>query len=207
MRLILFLTLILSLACGDDDASPDAGTDSGTPDSAMDDAGGDDAGNDDAGGDDAGGDDAGSDDAGEADAGVTCFPLSGPSPDLPDAIPSELTAESPTWMRPTGEECPATGLGEDTVAYDSVCYVNDTGGDLDVLFEMLVGDEELRPAVVIYDGTEIPADATACAAVSSDLVIDAAEASYTVPDGASVTFVATVQEPRTGTFQFVITPE
>lgn len=201
MRIILALALSFSLACGDDDGGTDAGTDGGSDAGAMD------AGGDDAGGDDAGADDAGGDDAGEDDAGVTCFPLSGPSPDLPDAIPSEMTASSPTWMRPTGEECPATGLGDEDVPYDSVCYVNDTGGDLDVLFEMVVGESELVPAVVIYDGDAIPSDATDCAAVSTDLVIDAAEAFYTVPADATITFVATVQEPGTGTFQFVITPE
>jgi hypothetical protein len=158
---------------------------------------------------DAGTDAGGGEDApAMADAGpVTCFPLSGPSADLPDAIPSSFTAASPTWMRPTGEECPATGLGDVAVPFDTVCYENDTGADIDVLFEVLVGEEDLRPAVVIYDGTAIPSDAMGCAAVSSDLVIDAAEAFYTVPDGAMITFVATVQEPGTGDFQFVITPE
>lgn len=206
MRFILAFALSFSLACGDDDGGTDAGmTDVGTTDTGGD-AGDDDAGADDAGSDDAAADDAGGDDGGD-DAGVTCFPLSGPSPDLPDAIPSELTADSPTWMRPTGEECPATGVGDEDVPYDSVCYVNDTGDDLDVLFEMVVGESELVPAVVIYDGDAIPADAMDCAAVSTDLVIDAAEASYTVPADGTITFVATVQEPGTGTFQFVITPE
>ena len=202
MRFILAFALSFSLACGDDDgADPDAGSDGGS-DAAM-----TDAGDDDAGGDDAGGDDAGADDAGDTDAGVTCFPLSGPSSDLPDAIDSEMTAESPTWMRPTGEVCPATGLGDETVPYDSVCYTNDTGADLDVFFEMVVGESGLVPAVVIYDGDAIPTDVTDCAAVSSDLVIDAAEVSYTVPADGTITFVATVQEPANGTFQFVITPE
>lgn len=200
MRFILAFALSFSLACGDDDGGTDAGTDAGADVGTMD------AG-DDAGGDDAGGDDAGGDDAGETDAGVTCFPLSGPSPDLPDAIPSEMTADTPTWMRPTGEVCPATGLGDVEVPYDSVCYVNDTGADIDVLFEMGVGESELVPAVVIYDGDSIPADPTQCAVVSNDFVLNAAEASYTVPEGATITFVATVQEPGTGTFQFVITPE
>ena len=202
MRFWMALGLCCALACGDDDGGSDAGVDSGGDDASAD--VGNDVGNDSGG--DTGGDDAGADDAG-ADAGATCFPLSGPSPDLPDAIPAEMTRESPTWMRPTGETCPATGLGDETVPYESVCYVNDTGADLDVLFEMVVGDSGLRPAVIIYDGDAIPADVTDCAAVSSDLVIDAAEAFYTVPADATVTFVATVQEPAAGTFQFVITPE
>ena len=143
----------------------------------------------------------------EADAGGSdCFPLSGPSFDLPDAIPSSFTISTPTWMRPTGEVCPATGLGASAVPFESVCYINDTGASLDVSFEVIV-DEGLRPAVVLYDGSSISAEPTQCAAVSSDLVIDVAEAFYAVPAGAIVTFVATLQEPGTGDFQFVITPQ
>ncbi len=148
-------------------------------------------------------------DSGTADAGTpTCFPLSGPvNAGVPDAIPSEFTASSATWMRPTGEECPATGLGETAVPFETVCYVNDTGADLGVTFEVLVGTEEIRPAAVLYDGDAIPTDRTQCAAVSSDLVIDAAEAYYVVPAGGTVTFVATLQDADTGTFQFAITPD
>ena len=197
MKTVGLLVSLLVLGCGDDDRPMDAGTD------AAADTG---AGLDSGAGVDSGADvDSG---PGAVDGGMpSCFPLSGPSVDLPDAIPSSLTAASPTWLRPTGEECPATGLGDTAVPFDTVCYVNDTGGALGVTFEMLVADEPLTPAVVIYDGEAIPADATRCAAVSTDLVIDAAEAYYVVPDGATVTIVATVQEPASGDFQFVITPD
>ena len=149
-------------------------------------------------------------DSATIDAAIqNCFPLSGPSNDLPDVIPSSFTAASPTWMRPTGEVCPATGLDETAVPFDTVCYTNDTGAALDVLFEVIVEEEEdnPKPVAVIYEGTEIPASPTQCAAVSSDLVLNAAEAFYTVPTGATITFVASFQDPDTGDFQFVITPE
>lgn len=188
---ITSLLLCLGLAACDGGTT----TDAGAPDTGV--SMGDDGGT--------GPDDSGAGDSGTSE--VTCFPLSGPSPDLPDAIPSELTASSLMWMRPTGEICPATGLGDEAVPYDTVCYVNDTGADLEVMFEMVVEDDTLAPAVVVYDGDAIPADRTQCAAVSTDLVIDVADTLYTVPDGARVTFVATLQDPGAGPFQFVITPQ
>ena len=185
MSVGLLLGLALALAAGCDDDRTDAGVDSGPgSDAAVADAGATDAG------------------------GSSCFPLSGPSSDLPDVIPSAFAASSPTWMRPTGETCPATGLGETAVPFDTVCYVNDTGAEIGVTFEVLVdGEGDLRPAVVVYDGEAVPTDPTQCAAVSSDLVLDVAEAYYTVPSGGTVTIVGTLQDPGTGDFQFVITPD
>lgn len=159
------------------------------------------------GGDDSNGSNADAAPAGEFDASTAnCFPLSGPSSDLPDAIPSTFAASTPTWNRPTGEECPAPTLGESAVPFDTVCYVNDTGANLEILFEVIALDD-FRPAAVIYDGEGIPNDPAQCAAVSSDLVIDAAEVYYVVPNGATVTLVATQQEAVNGDFQFVITPD
>ena len=176
---VLVLALLLVAGC-DDSAPADGGVDAATAD-----AGGS-----------------------GSDAGTpTCFPLSGPSFDVPDAINSSFTSATATWMRPTGETCPATALGDTAVPFETVCYVNDTGAALGVTFEVLVDGGTLRPAAVIYDGATMPADATQCAAVSSDLVLDVAEAYYTVPDGATVTLVATIQDPGTGDIQFVITPD
>ena len=202
LRFTPLLLCVFLVACGDDSAPPaDAGADTGALDAGSD--AGSDAATDAAM--DAGSD-ATTDDA-ATDSGVTCYPLSGPSPSLPDAIPSEFTATSPTWSRPTGETCPATGTGAVATPFDSVCYVNDTGADVDVLFEMIVGTSPIVPAVVIYDGDAVPSDVMQCASVSSDLVIDSAETTYTVPSGVQITFVATAQEPGLGTFQFVITPQ
>ncbi len=139
-------------------------------------------------------------------ATADCFPLSGPSTDLPDAIPSTFTGTTPTWNRPTGEECPAPTLGEVAVPFETICYVNDTGANLEILFEVIAVDD-ITPAAVIYDGDSIPGDPAQCAAVSSDLVIDVAEASYTVPAGETVTLVATLHDAEAGDFQFVITPQ
>ncbi|MCP4447634.1 MAG: hypothetical protein GY811_20195 [Myxococcales bacterium] len=159
------------------------------------------------GGDDSSSSDVDADVAVEVDASAAnCFPLSGPSSDLPDAIPSTFTGESLTWNRPTGEECPAPTLGDTAVPFETVCYVNDTGASVDILFEVIAVDD-IKPAAVIYDGDSIPNDPAQCAAVSSDLVIDVAEAYYSVPAGAIVTLVATLQDAETGDFQFVITPE
>ncbi|MFK7985674.1 MAG: hypothetical protein AB8I08_06550 [Sandaracinaceae bacterium] len=143
------------------------------------------------------------------DAGTpTCFLLSATiAGGGLDALDGAFSEASATWMRPTGEECPASGLDEVSVPFETVCYTNDTGAELGVTFEVLVGEEEIRPAAVVYDGTSIPTDRTQCAAVSSDLVIDAAEAYYVMPAGGSVTFVATLQQADTGTFQFVISPD
>ncbi len=144
---------------------------------------------------------------GGADADTTnCFPLSGPSSDLPDAIPSTFTGATPTWNRPTGEECPAPTLGETATPFETICYVNDTGAAIEILFEVVAVDD-IKPAAVIYDGASIPADPAQCAAVSSDLVLDVADAYYTVPVGATVALVATLQDAETGEFQFVITPQ
>ena len=201
--LVSLLLLCSTFGCGDDDGATDDGVDGSAP---LDAAGADAAGLDSAGPDAAGPDAAGPDAAGP-DAGASdCFPLSGPSAEVPDAIPSALTAESPVWMRPTGETCPAEMLGEEAV-YDTVCYVNDTGEDLGVLFEMLTAGEPIQPALVIYEGASFPTDPTQCLAVSSDLVIDAAEAYATVPAGGTVTLVASIQEPGSGEFQFVVTPD
>jgi hypothetical protein len=182
MRSLLILTALASLiaSCGDDGPSSPA-VDANTA--------------------------AGVDARASIDAGTTnCFPLSGPSTDLPDAIPSTFTGATPTWNRPTGEECPAPTLGDTAVPFETVCYVNDTGASVDVLFEVIAVDD-FKPAAVIYDGDSIASDPTQCAAVSSDLVIDVAEAFYTVPVGATVTVVATLQDADTGDFQFVITPQ
>jgi len=199
-RLSLISSLALVLACGDD-----GGTDSGT-DTGVSDTGGGDTGGGDTGGGDTGGGDTGTADAGDTGTGPTCFPLSLPTSKLPDAIPVTLDGTSDTWMRPTGEVCPATGLGAEAVPYDSVCYVNDTAADITFLFEV-TGSDDPAPAAVIYDGAEIPADRMACAAVSSDLVIDVAEATHTVSPGAMVTLVGTFQDPGTGDVTLVITPE
>jgi len=194
-RLWFIPALALLLACGDDGGTTDSGTaDSGGDTGAPVDSG-------------APIDSGGSTDASDdSSTGPTCFPLSVPTADLPGAIPVSLTATSETWMRPTGEVCPATGLGAETVPFDTVCYVNDTAAAITFLFEV-AGISDPAPAAVIYDGTEVPTDQTQCAAVSSDLVIDVAEISYTVAPGAMVTLVATFQDPGTGDVQFVITPE
>ena len=182
MRSLLLLIVLASpiAACGDDTSS----TPSADANSAAVDA-----------------------DTSGIDAGTTnCFPLSGPSIDLPDAIPSTFTGATPTWNRPTGEECPAPTLGDVAVPFETVCYVNDTGASVDLLFEVIAVDD-IKPAAVIYDGDSVPSDPAQCAAVSSDLVIDVADASYTVPVGATVALVATLQDADTGEFQFVITPQ
>lgn len=181
MRSLLLLTVLASLiaSCGNDDPSSPA-VDASSAEGA---------------------------DAKGADADTTnCFPLSVPSTDLPDAIPSMFTGATPTWNRPTGEECPAPTLGDTAVPFETICYVNDTGASVDLLFEVVAVDD-ITPAAVIYDGNSIPNDPTQCAAVSSDLVIDVADAYYTVPVGATVTLVATLQDADTGEFQFVITPQ
>jgi hypothetical protein len=136
-----------------------------------------------------------------------CFPLSVPTVALPDGIPDGFTSSTPTWMRPTGEQCPATGLGTESVPFNTYCYENDTGAAAPFLFEIIVDDNTLKPAVVLYDGDSIPSDAQQCAAVSSDLVIDSAEAAYTVPTGGKVTIVTTLQQPGTGTYTVVVSPD
>lgn len=140
-------------------------------------------------------------------ANVPCFMMSVPTAALPDAIPDAFDAGTPTWMRPTGEQCPATGLGAEAVPFKTYCYENDTGAPATFLFEIIVDDDTLDPAVVVYDGDAIPADALQCAAVSNELVIDSAEAAYTVPAGERVTIVTTLQAPGTGTYTFVAGPE
>ena len=193
------LALLFAAACGDNTR---ATTDSGTADTGTADTGTADTGT-----ADTGTADTGTADTGTADAGsVTCFPLSTPTVDTPDAIPGAFDAATPTWMRPTGEVCPATGLAAEALPFLTVCYENDTGADADFLFEMGVGEEDLKPAIVIYDGDQIPADPQACSAVSSELVIDSAETNYVVPAGGKITFVATIQEAGMGEFQFVISP-
>lgn len=136
-----------------------------------------------------------------------CFPLSVPTVALPDGIPGEFTSSTPTWMRPTGEQCPATGLGAEAVPFKTYCYENDTGAAAPFLFELIVDDNTLKPAVVLYDGESIPSDAQQCAAVSTELVIDSAEAAYTVPAGGKVTIVTTLQTPGTGTYTVAVSPD
>jgi hypothetical protein len=188
------VTVALALACGDDGGTVDTGTvDTGTADTGTVDTGSGDTG-------------APMDSATDTGGSPTCFPLSVPTVALPDALDVTLDGSSETWMRPTGEVCPATGLGDESVPWDSICYVNDTAAEITFTFEV-AGSDDPAPAAVIYDGTMIPTDATQCAAISSDLVIDVAEATHTVSPGAMVTLVGTFQTPGTGDVQFIITPE
>lgn len=113
LRFTPLLLCVFVVACGDDTVpAADAGADTGALDAGSDAA--TDAAMD-------AGSDATTDDA-ATDSGVTCYPLSGPSPSLPDAIPSEFTATSPTWSRPTGETCRATRTGPAQVLERRVGY-------------------------------------------------------------------------------------
>jgi hypothetical protein len=195
---LLTIIAILPLGCGDDGGGTDSGTDSATPDTSTGDTGTTDTGTGDTG--------MAMDSATDTGGGVTCFPLSVPTPELPDALDVTLDETSASWMRPTGEVCPATGSGDEAVPWDSICYTNDTGEDITFTFEV-AGSDDPAPAAVIYDGMMVPADSTQCAAISSDLVIDVAEATYTVSAGESVTLVGTFQTPGSGDVQFIVTPE
>ncbi len=199
LGLVSLLTLVtaLALGCGDDGGGTDAAADTSTADTSAGDT---------SVADTSVAADSSADTGGDTGGGPTCFPLSVPTPDLPDALPVTLDGSSASWLRPTGETCPATGLGSEGVPYDSICYENDTGDAITFTFEV-AGSEDPAPAAVIYDGTMIPVDSTQCAAISSDLVIDVAEATYTVAAGEQVTLVGTFQTPGTGDVQFIVTPE
>ncbi|MBT8495833.1 MAG: hypothetical protein KJO07_22510 [Deltaproteobacteria bacterium] len=157
---------------------------------------------------------------------LDCFDLS-LDPEVPLAIDGVFSAESSVWRRPHDDApvCPATDLLPDSAAevpYVAFAFCNPDDQSHRVSVEMLsfegpAGEPPLDdPYVVIYPGSEIPADRRQCAAINDDIegaltAKDAEILDFEVAAGGSLSVVGTTytfaanENVGTGYYVLVVT--